>query len=151
MSTLPIPSHHRLPPRPPLSQICGVFLNAIFLDHLDADIDHLIRMNELVRAYTDGDDPERPESPPGVREPMRVIEPLVIAPSEDFAEIASEQVKRMPASVRFMLDVLGTPDPKSADLTSYLLFDPSYTRALIDIGYRDAGDRIDEIEAFLRR
>lgn len=144
-------SQHRLPPRPPLSQICGVFLNAIFLDHLDADIDHLIRMNELVRAYTDGDDPERHESPPGVREPMRVIEPLVIAPSEDFAEIASEQVKRMPASVRFMLDVLGTPDPKSADLTSYLLFDPSYTRALIDIGYRDAGDRIDEIEAFLRR
>ena len=26
---------------PPLSQICGVFLNAIFLDHLDADLDQL--------------------------------------------------------------------------------------------------------------
>ena len=137
-------------PRPPLSQICGVFLNAIFLDHLDADIDHLMRMNELVRAYTGDGSP-----PAGARhdisEPMRLIEPLVITPSQDFAEIASAQVRRMPASVRFMLDVLGTPDPKSADLTSYLLFDPGYTRALIDIGYRDAGDRIDEIEAFLRR
>jgi NTE family protein len=49
-----------------------------------------------------------------------------------------------------MLETLGMPDPKSADLTSYLLFDPEYTQALIDIGYRDAHARIDEIEAFLR-
>src|SRR5262249_11776134 len=39
-----------LPP-PPLAQICGVFLNAIFLDHLDGDLDHLRRMNELILAY----------------------------------------------------------------------------------------------------
>ena len=37
-------------PRPPLAQICGVFMNAIFLDHLDADLDHLHRMNQLVEA-----------------------------------------------------------------------------------------------------
>lgn len=137
-----------LPRRPPLSQICGVFLNAIFLDHLDADLDHLIRMNELVSAYTRGagHGPETPD----VSEPMRVIEPLVISPSEDFAELAGDMVRRMPASVRFLLDILGEPDPRSADLTSYLLFDPAYTRALIDIGYRDADDRRDEIEAFLR-
>ena len=39
------------PPRlpcPPLAQVTGVFLNAIFLDHLDADLDHLARMNEIV-------------------------------------------------------------------------------------------------------
>src|SRR5262249_26455693 len=41
------------------------------------------------------------------------------------------------------------PDAQSADLMSYLLFDAAYTRALIDIGYRDASERIDEIEAFL--
>jgi hypothetical protein len=32
---------------------------------------------------------------------------------------------------------------------SYLLFDAAYTRALIDIGHRDANDRIDELEAFV--
>ena len=35
-------------PCPPLAQVTGVFLNAIFLDHLDADLDHLARMNEIV-------------------------------------------------------------------------------------------------------
>ena len=41
-------------------------------------------------------------------------------------------------------------DPAScSDLLSYLLFTSGYTKALIDIGYHDANDRIDEIEEFL--
>ena len=56
----------------------------------------------------------------------------------------------MPRLVRYVMDGLGTPDAQSADLMSYLLFDTSYTRALIDIGYRDADADIDEIEDFLR-
>jgi NTE family protein len=48
------------------------------------------------------------------------------------------------------MDGLGTPDAQSADLMSYLLFDGSYTRALIDIGYRDADAAIDELEHFVR-
>ena len=32
---------------------------------------------------------------------------------------------------------------------SYLLFTPRYTRDLIEIGYHDASERIDEIEDFL--
>lgn len=137
------------PPQPPLAQICGTFLNAIFLDHLDADLDHLIRMNDMVSAYTDG--ATQPPELPQLREPMRVVQPLVLAPSEDFAVVASSLLNRLPASLRFLLDALGTPDPKSADLTSYLLFDPAYTKALLDIGYRDAAARIDEIEDFLRK
>lgn len=137
-----------LPPRPPLAQICGTFLNALFLDHLDADIDHLERMNDLVAAYGRGADAGPPKHT--VAEPMRVVHPLVISPSEDLAVIAADLADRIPASVRFLLETLGTPDARSADLASYLLFDPAYTRALIDIGYRDADARIDEIEAFLR-
>jgi NTE family protein len=131
-------SDHPLP-CPPLAQICGVFLNAIFLDHLDTDLDHLRRMNELVAAHAGN----------GASEPMRRITPLVISPSEDLALVAQRFAYRMPRLLRFVLDGLGTPDAQSADLMSYLLFDSAYTSTLVDIGYQDAAARIAEIEALI--
>jgi NTE family protein len=128
------------PHPPPLSQICGVFLNAIFLDHLDADLDHLERMNDIVRAGRGG---------PPTSEPMREIEPLVVYPSEDLAELARLHERRMPYMVRRILEGLGAPDTQSAELSSYMLFDRAYTRALVDLGYRDDAKRGDEIESFL--
>lgn len=133
-------------PRPPLSQICGVFMNAIFLDHLDADIDHLIRMNELVSV---SGEVAHLDAARRISEPMRLVEPLAISPSEDLAIIANTMKHKIPRTVRYLLDALGQPDAQSADLTSYLLFDSGYTRELIRVGYEDAGRRIDEIEAFL--
>jgi NTE family protein len=133
---------------PPLAQVCGVFMNAIFLDHLDADVDHLKRMNELVAGFQCAT-PGRATVPSRVSEPMRIVQPLVVSPSEDLALIASTLEHRMPRAIRYLLDALGTPDAQSADLTSYLLFDRSFTQALIDVGYRDAAGRIDEIEEFL--
>ncbi|MEW6267697.1 MAG: patatin-like phospholipase family protein, partial [Thermodesulfobacteriota bacterium] len=134
---------------PPLAQICGVFLNAIFLDHLDSDLDHLKRMNELVATHGAHVAPARGDGTPAA-EPMRVVEPLVVCPSEDLALVAQRFAHRMPRLVRLVLEGLGTPDAQSADMTSYLLFDSFYTRTLVQIGYRDASERIDEIEAFLR-
>ncbi len=127
---------------PPIGQICGVFLNAIFLDHLDADIDHLERMNELIAAH------KGPLS--DVSEPMRTVRALAVHPSVDFALIARDLAHKMPSALRYVLDGLGDPNVESADLMSYLLFDASYTKALIDVGYQDADERIDEIEQFLR-
>jgi NTE family protein len=136
---------------PPLTQICGVFLNAIFLDHLDTDLDHLERMNELITFYEKHHrPPPKDAATPEISEPMRVVEPFVLNPSEDLALVAREFSHRMPRVLRYVMDGLGTPNAESADLMSYLLFDSSYTRALIDIGYRDARKRADEIEAFLR-
>ncbi len=132
--------------RPPLSQILGVFMNAIFLDHLDADLDHLKRMNDLISAY-----PPRVLGKPthSLREPMRIVTPLSISPSEDIAILAKTLAHRMPRAIRYIMDGLGTPDAKSADLTSFLLFDSAFTRELIQLGYRDASGRADEVEAFL--
>lgn len=134
------------PPRllcPPLAQVTGVFLNAIFLDHLDADLDHLARMNEIVSAGRRG------EGAPA-SEPIRRVTPLAISPSEDFALVAQRFAHRMPRLVRFVLEGLGTPDAQSADVMSYLLFDAAYTRTLVEIGRRDAEARIADIEAFVR-
>ena len=135
---------------PPLAQICGVFLNAIFLDHLDTDFDHLNRMNELIIAYgSDASTPRAPTSGVSVSEPMRGVMPMVVGPSEDLALVAKAHEHKMPRLIRHLMDGLGTPDAHSADLLSYLLFDSTYARALIDIGYHDADERRDEIETFL--
>lgn len=128
--------------KPPLAQICGVFMNAIFLDHLDADLDHLERMNALVRQGNVAPTAEMPE-------PIGEVEALVVNPSEDIAEVAQANAHRMPRLVRYLLDGLGEPNVKSADLMSYLLFDKHYARELVDMGYRDAGERIDELETLL--
>ena len=130
-------------PCPPLAQVCGVFLNAIFLDHLDTDLDHLRRMNELTTVH------QGLNGFPSATQPMRRIVPFLLGPSEDLALVAQRYAHRMPRLLRYVLDGLGTPDAQSADLMSYLLFDAAYTRTLVDIGYRDAGERIGEIEAFL--
>lgn len=137
--------------RPPLSQICGTLMNAIFLDHLDADLDHLKRMNEFVAAYQALQKQViAVKEDVVVSEPMSMIQPLVISPSADIAIIAKTLEHRMPRSIRYIMDGLGQPDAQSADLKSFLLFDSSFTRELIQLGYHDAGLRIAEIEHFLR-
>ncbi len=134
--------------RPPLSQICGTLMNAIFLDHLDADIDHLNRMNNFVAAYQELEK-KLPTEQQELSEPMRIVRPLVVAPSADIAIIAKTLEHRMPRSIRYLMEGLGQPDAQSADLMSFLLFDSAFTRELIQLGYHDAGLRIDEIEHFL--
>jgi NTE family protein len=135
---------------PPLAQVCGVFFNAIFLDHLDADVEHLRRMNALLAHQL----PESAPAPAGTEaaavEGMRTVDTLVVSPSEDLALVAQRFAHRMPRLVRFVLDGMGTPDAQSADLMSYLLFDSAFTRTLVDIGWRDADAKIAEIEDFVR-
>jgi len=51
--------------------------------------------------------------------------------------------------VRYLLHGLGSTEGTGATLLSYLLFDRRYTGLLLDLGYRDAMARRDEIAAFL--
>ena len=108
---------------------------------MDADVDHLLTMNELVEA-------DRTEAAPP-SDPMRVVEPLVVNPSDDLAVLASRFAKRMPRAIRFLLEGLGKPGAQRAGLMSYLLFDAADTRELVEIDYRDADERSDKIEASL--
>jgi len=81
-------------------------------------------------------------------EGIRALSICVITPSESLSDRAAHHQKEMPYLINYFVRSLGR-DAHCADLMSYLLFTSKYTRDLIEIGYRDADERIDEIEDFL--
>jgi NTE family protein len=128
---------------PSLAQVMGVLFNAMFLDHLSADVEHLDRLNQLLSngliSQTDVEECEK----------MRPLKTLLVTPSVDLSELAKQHQRDMPYLIQYFVSSLGRDAASCADVMSYLLFTPQYTRALIEIGYRDADERIDEIEEFL--
>ncbi|MSQ60784.1 MAG: patatin-like phospholipase family protein [Betaproteobacteria bacterium] len=127
---------------PSLAQIAGHALSSIFLDSLEADIERLQRINKTVSLI-----------PAGARESdgatLRPIDVIVIAPSERLDFLAAKHVRALPRSVRAFFDGIGAMNKEGGALASYLLFEAPYTRALIDLGYRDAMARASELRAFL--
>ena len=128
---------------PSLAQVMGVIFNVMFLDHLAADIEHLDRLNTLLR--------EGQISQSGIPgcEKMRPLATFLITPSVDLSELARQHQRDMPYLIQYFVNGLGRDAAACSDLMSYLLFTPKYTRALVDIGYNDADRRIDEIEDFI--
>ena len=127
---------------PSLAQVMGVLFNVMFLDNLATDVEHLDRLNKLLQ---DGHIRRTDIEGSG----MRPLATFLISPSVDLSELARRHQKDMPYLIQYFVNGLGRDEVACADLMSYLLFTPKYTRELIDIGYNDADRRIDEIEAFL--
>jgi len=128
---------------PSLAQVLGVLFDVMFLDHLATDIEHLERLNQLLRSGT--------ISQSGIEgcERMRPLATLLITPSVSLSKVAQDHQRDMPYMIQYFINSLGRDSASCSDLMSYLLFTSPYTRALIEIGYSDAGRRIDEIEDLL--
>jgi NTE family protein len=128
---------------PSLAEVAGLLCNVMFLDHLATDIEHLERLNELLEGG------QLRKSSGNGSATMRPLRTLLIAPSVDLSHVAAQHRTAMPYLISYFVNSLGRDADSCSDLMSYLLFTSEYTQALIDIGYRDADDRIDEIEDFL--
>jgi NTE family protein len=127
---------------PSLAQIAGHALNSIFLDSLEVDIERLQRINRTIRLI-----PGEERLRSGVE--LREVDVLVITPSEDIDRIAARYAHELPRSIRFLLRGIGATRSGGATLTSYLLFEPAYCRALIALGYKDTMARRDELLEFI--
>ncbi|MBS1270867.1 MAG: hypothetical protein MAG794_01835 [Gammaproteobacteria bacterium] len=123
---------------PGVGQIAGYILDTLFLNSLSADIERLERINHTLQHVVDSEST-----------PLRQVETLVISPSKDLAAIAEPLYHLFPASIRYLLAVLGARRGNGRRLMSYLLFERPYCQALIELGYRDAMDRQSEIRGFL--
>lgn len=128
---------------PSLAQVLGVLFNVMFLDHLATDIEHLQRLNVLL------DSGQLKQSKVDTCEKVRRLTPLLITPSVNITELAEHHQRDLPYLIQYFVSSLGKDAASCADLMSYLLFASKYTTDLIEIGYRDASKRIDEIEDFL--
>lgn len=125
-------------PQPTAAQLGALVLNSLFAEALDADVEHLERLNSML--------PEQRDGSFG----MRQIDVLVIRPSEDLGELATHYQKLVPPFVRFLLRGLGSEQGESSDILSYLLFVPEFLRKLVDLGYADARGEHDRIAQFFR-
>lgn len=128
---------------PTLAQIAGHALSSIFLDGLTVDLERMERINETLNAFD-------PAARAGAGVPLRPIETLVISPSQRLDMIAGQHREALPRALKTVLRGIGAMRPEGSALLSYLLFEPPFTQALMDLGYRDTFARRAEVEAFLR-
>lgn len=128
---------------PPPAQIAGHAMSSIFLDSLAVDLERMDRINQTLGAFTAE---QRAEA--GLA--LRPIETLVISPSQRLDAIAGRHRNDLPRALRTVLRGVGAMRREGSTLLSYLLFEPGFTRALMDLGHRDTMARRDEVAAFLR-
>jgi NTE family protein len=128
---------------PSLAQIAGHALNSIFLDSLMVDIERLERINRTVRLIP-------PDKMSDSTFQLRPVKVLFITPSQPLERIAARFIHELPRSVRFILRPTGALNRSGSNLASYLLFEESFCRALIDLGYQDTMTREAEVREFFR-
>ncbi|AWI77052.1 Patatin [Parazoarcus communis] len=128
---------------PSPAQIAGHTLSSIFLDGLAVDLERMERINETLGCLS-----EAQRAAAGIR--LRPIETLVISPSQRLDAIAGHHRESLPPLLRAVLRGVGAMRREGSTLLSYLLFEQSFTRALMDLGYQDTLARRDEVAAFLR-
>ncbi|MFV0295568.1 MAG: patatin-like phospholipase family protein [Hyphomicrobiaceae bacterium] len=124
---------------PSIGAIGGSLLDIIFLDNVDADIERARRIDHTLSLIA----PDKSDDTV-----LREIEVMVLEPSCDVRTIAREHAHELPWTIRMLMRQLGMWG-RDWRLPSYLMFEPGYCGALIDLGYRDTLARRDEVDRFL--
>jgi NTE family protein len=125
---------------PSPAQVAALLLHAVFLDALDADVENLERINQLLDACPPGHAP---------RDDLRPVKLGVILPSRDLGALAMGYLPRLPWLMDVVVRGLGARERRGADFMSYLLFEPEYTSLLMELGYEDALEQWGKLEQLL--
>jgi NTE family protein len=134
------PDRTRADGYPSLAHIAGHCLSSIFLDSLEVDLERLRRINRTLSLI-----------PPQVMAQnevaLRPVDFRQLSPSVELEKIAAQYAQELPAAIRMLF--YGAMTRSGANLLSYLLFEKSYCRALIQLGYDDTMGRKEDLMEFL--
>jgi NTE family protein len=133
--------------RPTLGNIAGHAMASVFNDTLLADVEQVQRVNQsihqLKQHLTEHHSSELAQSLP-----FREVQVMALQPSESLDAIAQDHVHELPPSVHRVLEGLGALKGSGAALSSYLLFEPGFLRALLELGAHDVNQRKQEFLDF---
>lgn len=124
---------------PSLGAISGTMLDIIFMDNVDADVERAQRIDRTLKLVA----PEK-----SGETSLRDIDVMTFEPSQDIRSIAREHASAMPWTIQLLMRRLGLWG-RDWRLPSYLLFEPPYCCALIELGYNDTMARRRELLEFL--
>ncbi|MDP6146864.1 MAG: patatin-like phospholipase family protein [Gammaproteobacteria bacterium] len=127
---------------PNISEIGGYVLDGLFSGSLYSDLERLDRINQVIAQN------DKQQVRTKTKE-LRHIDYLVISPSKDINEIAMNCYEDIPLSIRMLFRGIGINRSNNSELLSFLLFESSFSKSLIDLGFQDAMKRREEIKKFL--
>lgn len=126
---------------PGVAKVAGSMLNALFFDNIDLDLERLELVNEIIQSVHKSIETKRSD--------YSALDYQLIRPSQDIAKIAETCSQQgFPRVLQFLIDGLGSRQD-TADLSSYLLFHPSFTKPLVELGYKDTLQKRDELEDWI--
>jgi NTE family protein len=124
---------------PSLGSIAGHAMASVFHDTLQADVEQAQRVTQTLK--------QLPREVAAVL-PYRAVEVLAIQPTQSLDALAQAHAGELPTATRNALGGLGALKGGGAALASYLLFEPGFVQALVQLGEHDAFARKSELLAF---
>ncbi|SEK32533.1 patatin-like phospholipase family protein [Nitrosovibrio tenuis] len=137
-----LPERVKVDSYPTLAQIGGHVMGSIFLDSLYVDLERLHRINNTIRMIPD-------ETMKNSTMSLRQVESMVISPSVEINKIAEQHAHTLPRAISLFYRSIGAMRRDGSALLSYVLFEESFCRALIELGYQDTLPRRSEILQFI--
>lgn len=125
---------------PSATEMLGYAFDILFNDNLESDIERLARINKLLSLM---------EKENKKLAKYKNIDILVLQPSQDLCQIALQHEANIPYSLKLTLKLLSA-GANDGRLSSYMLFEPKYIHALIELGYKDTLARANELKLFLK-
>jgi NTE family protein len=138
-----LPPRGAFVPYPSFGQIGGYMLDALFMDSIHTDLERMQRINRIMQ-YVPERVRRREDAPH-----LRTVDTAVVMPSEDIRDIALRHANALPPALKAALKRVGGLSGGSTQLLSYLLFEGSYCRELIELGYRDGLAQRRKLSAFV--